>query len=873
MTDAVRTALAADLVASLAPIVRRVRTDITAVKRPGAKAYTWARDEALTRERLTAHVAGGLARGVCPIREGESTTRVAVLDFDSHKGECPWDALVEVVDRVAAVLEMDGYAPIAWRSTGGHGVHLYLLWDEPQDAYSVRQTLVTVLDACGLTNGTRGVAHGQVEVFPKQDAVEIGGCGNMFILPLAGQSAPLEPLLGYLPMPREDAVRVQWTVSERVPVIAHQVVAALYESEPDEIARVREALTSIPVHASHDEWFRVMCAVHEATGGSQDGLDLFDEWSAQGQNYDARTLQYKWGSLSAPGSRRSAITRASLYHEAQSWGWGSAPEPDTEGFDDVGDADVGEVRALAVAQRLDAGRERHAAIGRWRQALAESPDDLHLREIVCSGIAADSLIDKLSREMLADCLKQRFAVLGVKLPIAACRKLLTPVVRLGTPERIAEWAEDWVYITDEDRFYRKDSEEFLTAQGFNAKFNRELPPQKEGELPRSAHRVALDEMQLPTVTRGVYLPNAADVFQLNGVECVNLYRPSSTPVAASTLSDSGKAAVALVTSHLALLTGGREQVTNSLLYWMAHNVQHPGKKIRWAPLIKGIEGDGKTLIGRVMAAVMGEANVKDISPKVLGTDFTGWAHKACVGVLEEIRLTGHSRHDIHNALKPFITNNTVPIHAKGRDEFTTINTMNYIAFTNHADALPLNDTDRRFFVVFTKFQQIADLQKVVGNLGEYFTRLYQCIENHREELRRWLLDVQIPTTFAPDGRAPETKEKEAMVDMGVSHEEDVINAVIEKGGIGISIDIVVVNHLIRAIRAADGELKLDHRHINKPLARLGWTRFPQQIKWRGEVCRVWYKNLKPENDASILRPHMDATLMDANGQPLVESDF
>jgi hypothetical protein len=32
--------------------------------------------------------------------------------------------------------------------------------------------------------------------------------------------------------------------------------------------------------------------------------------------------------------------------------------------------------------------------------------------------------------------------------------------------------------------------------------------------------------------------------------------------------------------------------------------------------------------------------VKQISPKVLGTDFSDWAHGACIGVLEEIRLAG-----------------------------------------------------------------------------------------------------------------------------------------------------------------------------------------------------------------------------------------
>src|SRR5690606_40948627 len=66
------------------------------------------------------------------------------------------------------------------------------LWDEQQDAYSVRATLCDILAACGFTNGTSGVAAGQVEVFPKQDAVPADGYGNMFVLPLAGKSVALD---------------------------------------------------------------------------------------------------------------------------------------------------------------------------------------------------------------------------------------------------------------------------------------------------------------------------------------------------------------------------------------------------------------------------------------------------------------------------------------------------------------------------------------------------------------------------------------------------------------------------------------------------------------------------------------------------------
>lgn len=148
--------------------------------------------EPFTEFMLAEHCAGRKAYGLCPIVPGESTTRVALLDFDSHKGETPFDEMRRVASDVAFALEQEGHTPILFRSSGGMGVHLYLLWDEPQDAYSVRMMLVDTLALFGLKNGDGGVAAGEVEVFPKQSEVPADGFGNMFILPLAGKSELLE---------------------------------------------------------------------------------------------------------------------------------------------------------------------------------------------------------------------------------------------------------------------------------------------------------------------------------------------------------------------------------------------------------------------------------------------------------------------------------------------------------------------------------------------------------------------------------------------------------------------------------------------------------------------------------------------------------
>ena len=172
-------------VAALTPLVEKLYRGHCWIKTPDGPRHI---DEQFTEFMLAEHCAGRKAYGLCPIAPGESTTRVGLLDFDSHKGDTPWEIMWETALNVAFVLEQEGLLPVLFRSGGGNGIHIYVLWDEPQDAYSVRMLLAGVLGQLGLKSGTGGVAKGQVEVFPKQNEVPADGYGSMFVLPLAGQS-------------------------------------------------------------------------------------------------------------------------------------------------------------------------------------------------------------------------------------------------------------------------------------------------------------------------------------------------------------------------------------------------------------------------------------------------------------------------------------------------------------------------------------------------------------------------------------------------------------------------------------------------------------------------------------------------------------
>lgn len=317
------------LARALAPITSRVRTDVTAVKANGRQAWT---DEPLTEARLMRHVNGaGPARGCCPIKEGESVTLVGLFDLDSHKGEIDWPAMAEWAERISASAEMFGLNAIPFRSSGGNGIHLIFLWDDPQDAHSVRQTLRSVLASVGLADGTGGLVKGEVEVFPRQDRVPMGGKGNQFVLPLAGASEPLLPMLGYEPVGKDYVVGMAWPVSEPVvrveaPVRAERGAGGALATTgegAEALATLRSALAAIPndgeQELGYDQWRNIIFGIHAETGGSDDGLALAHEFSMRSGKYDPEFLDNRvWPYVR---DREGGVSGRTILAMAREHGW------------------------------------------------------------------------------------------------------------------------------------------------------------------------------------------------------------------------------------------------------------------------------------------------------------------------------------------------------------------------------------------------------------------------------------------------------------------------------------------------------------------------------------------------------------------------
>lgn len=70
-------------------------------------------------------------------------------------------------------------------------------------------------------------------------------------------------------------------------------------------------------YGDHENWFPIFVASHHATGGSEEGLEVFDTWTRDDPKYEKRNVRYRWTTLT---DRPDGITIATLFDELNELG-------------------------------------------------------------------------------------------------------------------------------------------------------------------------------------------------------------------------------------------------------------------------------------------------------------------------------------------------------------------------------------------------------------------------------------------------------------------------------------------------------------------------------------------------------------------------
>lgn len=500
---------------------------------------------------------------------------------------------------------------------------------------------------------------------------------------------------------------------------------------------------------------------------------------------------------------------------------------------------------VVEAQRLsDDTFARVRALIEW----VRDADDSELHNTVIPSIQQAGIPGAL-QESIVKAVHRKLKFADNELPIGKLRALLFPPALTRTDGELPEWAKPYCWVTSQDAFFNTENAEFMSLRSFDIAHGRRMPVGESGRRLSAAERCT-QFWSMPIVERVGYRPDCGPFYEWDGVSYANLYSPTSLP-AVSPPTPRGHEGIKQFQQHLYDMCSRRDDVFRSLLYWMAHNVQKPGVKIRWSPILKGVHGDGKTLAAAVLRAAMGYRNVSTTSNTNISNSggFTDWAVRGAVNVIEEIMLTGKERHKLYNLMKEFVSNNIVDINPKGAKPYQAYNTTNHWANTNHNDALPLEPTDRRWFVIFTPWSDLAGMMRYCGLDAAGWKARTDAIDHAKNhcagELRAWFLGIQIPAYFDINGSAPMTPEKHRMMASSEDQAESVAKSIIADGALGVTARIFSSAHLSRLLEARSRFEAFDMpkgRALHHMFTRMGFSKLERDVKWNGAACTVWLRN-------------------------------
>lgn len=602
-----------------------------------------------------------------------------------------------------------------------------------------------------------------------------------------------------------------------------------------DLERVKdELLDHIDADCSREEWLTVLMALHHQGDGDHDWLEAAIEWSETGGEKFV--------------SEEDVITR-----------WESFQRDD-------GGVTLRTLIKLVAKEKV---KDHIAVFDRYRDRIDMAADRKELEDVIVAEIRDSEELTDIDKQALAKLVQGKLKkTYQVDVPIASIRKLIippsAPTVAQGAPIEL----QSLVWVDALEAFYDTELRVKRSMRSVEMAYNRLFPADANGRRPSAAMELG-NNLDVLTVQNTMYWPGKPEIFEWNGLKFVNEYKITDTPDIEfpDTGDGGGRRAIDAAIAHVNWMFN-KPSDRQLLWSWLAYVAQNPGQRINWAMVIEGPEGTGKTLIGEMMMAVLGERNVRVIDSSAITGNFSSWAEGSVLKIVEELKMHGHNRYDAANKLKPLLTNDMISVEGKGSNQRMVRNTASYLIFTNHIDAVPLHDGDRRYGVLSVDRTDVE--AKLRSAEFREFGRLFRA---HPGAILWWLLgyDDWHPA-FEAKGRAPMTDAKLEAIEMTRQDPELVVTELLESGGPGIGKSVIASRMLVaeagRRIRDAGGRPPQTNGW-GMILRAKGW-KHGGAVRWRGDVTKVW---IRPEigdaagpgwlrADPNRLRAELDKTMLE-----------
>ena len=206
------------------------------------------------------------------------------------------------------------------------------------------------------------------------------------------------------------------------------------------------------------------------------------------------------------------------------------------------------------------------------------------------------------------------------------------------------------------------------------------------------------------------------------------------------------------------------------LCWLAHKVQHPEVPGPAVIMVARQHGTGRGTLAEILKGVVGRAYVRSIpfhifAGKTYQSQYNDWGANSLLVFVNESSDSGShpfaTKRDTYEHLKDLVEPRSIErtYVTKGRNAFTAPSFTAYLIATNHADALPLPENDRRFAV----------LQNGEPSPREFWEALasWSAVPANIASFAHWL--ERYPTgDYSPYVTPPMTAAKLAMAELATS---------------------------------------------------------------------------------------------------------
>ena len=424
------------------------------------------------------------------------------------------------------------------------------------------------------------------------------------------------------------------------------------------------------------------------------------------------------------------------------------------------------------------------------------------------------------------------------------RSTLAKFEREGVPPVIRQAERDaatYVYNSSSDQVIRLSD---------GATFKREPWRIMTG---RTLQKDIADEL-IMVVDSTAFEPSQPRLFFLDGAPVFNVYPICPVPIADGNFQNN--AGVDSVIRHIRWMF---PEDYEFVLDWLAFNVQNYAQKIRFALVVVGIQGDGKTtLFDKLPRAVLGHQHVVTVGPQQINGQYNEWAVNTGLLCCEEITVNGTSKTQVMEQFKPLVTNDTISVTQRYVDARQVRNTANIVILTNHKNALPIDPNDRRYHVLKTYPDKRAQLPDEA-----YFKALHDAIEQNGRELRGFFMARDI-SAFNVNRPPPSSVAKVFMREAQLHETSLRVMEVLRNPTRGIHSQCFSFSFMRDTLRT-DFNYELNFRNAEAFMEEIGFIKFPKAVKYDGKSHVIYVheevmsQSPSPEHLRSLMNNPDDET--------------